>query len=235
MRSTVLGPLSLMAILASLAPASAFCSGAASPNALQNFNADPVAWIKGNAGKSDVGAQVTALAAAAVNAGDQGFGKSLGSMLNNASGDDGRGIGSALAGLEASCSDPKDPGDQADKKYIADNIIGKLLVNAAANSAFGLASGQQTASTGSGGGGTGGGGLGGGGGGTGVGPVGGGLPSGGSNSGSAPTGGTTAQATQARVAQTGSAGSQGSSANQTSATTSTTGTGATATSSVSIR
>ncbi len=162
----------------------AACSSAATPASLAAFDADPAGWLSKNGGASDLGAQVQALAAAAVNSGDKNFGSSLGSMLGKASSDQGKAIGTSLKGLGGSCSDPTDPGDASDKKYISTYIAPNLLTNTAANTAFGDTS--QTAAVG------GGGGAAGGGAGSGTAATGTGLPGGGSNgAGGAPTGGTT--------------------------------------------
>lgn len=160
----------------------ALCSGAASPIALDSFNEAPLGWLDTNKGKGDIGAKAQALAAAATNSNNSDFGKSLAAVLGSASGDDGAAIGSALGGLVKTCSDPKDPGDRADKQYITSNIERNLLTNTAANAAYGQQGGPETAaaasapSAGTGGGG-------GGGSSSGTGSTGDGLPTGGINSG----------------------------------------------------
>jgi hypothetical protein len=149
---------------------SANCASAAPQATLESFDKDPAGWI-GSHGKSpDLGTAAVAVAAAAVNSNDQKFGKALGTMLGVASSDQGRAVGAALRQLAGWCSDPKDPSDVADKKFIALNILPNLLSNPSANVAYGEATGVETTSIGGGGGG--GGGL-----------VGSGLPQGGTNNG----------------------------------------------------
>jgi hypothetical protein len=136
------------------APNSAYavCSGGSSPIALQSFEKDPAAWLAANGNASDLGAQIAALAAAATNEKDKGFGSALNSLLGNASGDQGTATGRALGTLNNSCTDPRGPADAGDKQYIAANIAPNVRSNANANLAYGEASGPQTAATGGGGG-----------------------------------------------------------------------------------
>lgn len=159
----------------------ATCSGAAAPIALGNFESNPAAWLTANGKSPDLGAQVAALAAAAVNGKDKGFGAALSALLGSASADQGALIGTALGTLGNTCADPKDPNDIADKQYISTNIAPNLLANANANMAYGQASGAQTAAIG---------GVALGGGGTGVGGQtgSGGLPTGGPGAGLPPVG-----------------------------------------------
>lgn len=163
------------------------CATTASSAALDSFTSNPQAWIDAHKSESNVGDQIKALAAAAVNAKSGKFGAAFAAALGHASADVGRSIGTSMKGLVSSCTDPNDPGDSKDKVYISDNIVAQLPKNVAANEAYGSGD-VQTAATGGGGGGGGGesgggGGLGGGGGGTGTGSVGSGLPTGGANSG----------------------------------------------------
>lgn len=155
-------------------PAHAICTGAATPAALEAFEKDPGGWIMANGASQDLGIRALAVAATAVNRNDPDYGKGLGTMLGQASSDQGRVIGTAISGLERSCTDPKDPADIADKRYISLNILPNLLSNLSANVAYGEGSGPETTSTGGPGGG----------GGAGTGPVGSELPTGGSNGGS---------------------------------------------------
>ncbi len=189
--SSLAGSLALAVVLGVAGGPVAFaaCSGAAAPVALGAFNKAPVEWLAYNKGKGDIGAKAEALAAAAVNSGDADFGKSLSTVLALASGDDGAAIGSSLGGLVNTCSDPKDPGDQADKRYITANIERNLLVNSAANTAYGQRGGPETAAAST----SAGGGAGGSSAGTssGTGTVGSGIPTGGSNSGAIPDGSAT--------------------------------------------
>lgn len=185
--------------LAGSGPAWATCAPSAPTPALQAFLADPAGWI-GSYGKAqDLGSVATVLAAAAVNAKDAQFGKALGTMLGAASSDQGRIIGHALSGLAETCSDPKDPADVADKKYISLNILPNLLSNLSANVAYGQGTGPESTSTGGGGGGGGGGGNG---------LVGSGLPEGAANGGSSPNE-TTATATAGDPISSLNAGSVG--------------------------
>lgn len=189
-RHVVCGTLiSVIAIFATT-PSWATCSTTASPTALDSFTNNPQAWLDAHKADPNIGDEMKALAAAAVNAKSASFGKAFGAALGHASADVGKSIGTSMKGLVGGCTDPNDPGDAKDKSYISDNIVAQLPTNVAANAAYGSGD-TQTAATGGGGagagggGGGGGGGLGGGGGGTGTGSVGGGLPSGGSNTGSA--------------------------------------------------
>lgn len=174
MNRTWLRTMSITGCLFALSlPAHAICSGAATPEALDDFKKYPGGWIAVNGTSSDLGIRALALAATAVNVNDPDYGKGLGVMLGQASSDQGRTIGTAISGLERSCSDPKDPADIADKRYISLNILPNLLSNLSANVAYGEGSGPETTSTGAPGGG-----------GAGTGPVDSELPTGGSNGGS---------------------------------------------------
>ena len=79
--------------------AMAICSAPATPIALQSFDSDPAAWLKANGNALDLDAQITALAAVAVNSKDATFGKSLSSILGIASNDQGTKIGRGLGVL----------------------------------------------------------------------------------------------------------------------------------------
>ena len=184
---------------ASTMTAVASCAPAVPQAVLDAFEQDPAGWIESHKRSPDLGPAALALSAAAVNSADQKFGKALGTMLGAASSDQGRIIGSAMSQLEKSCSDPADPSDTADKKYISLNILPNLLSNLSANVAYGEATGVETTSTGGGGGGGGGNGL-----------VGSGLPDGGANTGSGP-GGATATANFVSPIQPISAGAEGAS------------------------
>lgn len=174
MKRTWLRTLSITGCLFAFSlPAHAVCTGAATPAALDEFKKDPGGWIVANGASKDLGIRALAVAATAVNVNDPDYGKGLGTMLGQASSDQGRAIGTAISGLERSCSDPKDPADIADKRYISLNILPNLLSNLSANVAYGEGSGPETTSTGGPGGG----------GGAGTGPVDSQLPTGGSNGG----------------------------------------------------
>lgn len=137
-------------LLALLAPSAGYaaCSGAASPAALHEFESNPAAWLNANGGSPDIGALVESLAAAATDDKSKGFGAALSTLLGDASASQGTAIGAALASLVNSCTDPRDPADIGDKQYISANIIPNLLANANANTAYGQASGDQTAAIG---------------------------------------------------------------------------------------
>ncbi len=171
---TIIVLLAATCLSASAVPALASCPTAASSSDLQNFNSDPVKWIRANKGSADVGAKARALASAAVNARDPAFGHGLYVALGHASGADGAEIGRALRGLDTTCGSPSQDQDRGDKLYIADNVVRNVASNTEANQAYG-AGDVVTASTGGGSGGGGGGGAGG------VGSIGAGPPSGGPN------------------------------------------------------
>ena len=124
------------------AHALAACAGAASPAALSSFEDNPAAWLTANGKSGDLGPDVSALAAAAVNSKDRHFGKALNAMLGRASADQGTAVGTALGTLGSSCSDPRDPNDTADKQYIALHIIPNLRANGNANAAYAEANGS---------------------------------------------------------------------------------------------
>lgn len=126
----------------------AACGGAASSAALSSFKDNPGAWLAANGKAADLGANVKALAAAAVNAKDPHFGKALNVMLGRASADQGTTIGTALAALGSTCSDPRDPNDTADKQYISSHIAPNLLANANANTAYSEANNSENGSDG---------------------------------------------------------------------------------------
>jgi hypothetical protein len=141
-------------LVSSVMPVFATCAPATSPESLQEFNNDPAAWLQANGSADDIGARVTALAAAAVNGKDANFGSKLSAMLGGASADQGRKMGNSLGSLVYSCTNPQDPANAADKQYISDNIAPNVRSNVAANAAYGLAGGAQTGAVGGGGGGS---------------------------------------------------------------------------------
>ncbi len=194
------------------ASARAECPASASKSDLQSFNADPVKWIRDRKGSPDVGANARSLAAAAVNARDPAFGRSLSAVLGHASGSDGQAIGRALGGLGTSCGSPSQAEDQGDKLYIADDIVRAVAANTEASQGFGSGEPQSAATGGGGGAGAGGGAS------SGVGSVGQGPQSGGSNN-SAVADPTPAVIPRASPETSTSIGSAGSFTTQSNATT----------------